>query len=159
MLPFNRKSRLLAPTENVNSPSGLRHPCATTSHTERSYRDSVTVTVSPCPAPRRTSVKPRSTLGGSPALEGKCRYSCGICTRCKRRRSRYKIKNEEGRTSPPATLPVFFTSNDNSNAGRCSHSAVELPSPEGPALPAAQSASSAANVLSDGWTARAWRFE
>ena len=41
----------------------------------------VIVTVSLCPAPRRTSSNPRSTLGGSPALEGKCRYSCGICAR------------------------------------------------------------------------------
>ena len=46
MLPFKRKSRLLAPTENVNCPSGFRQPCATTSHTLKSYRDSVSVTVS-----------------------------------------------------------------------------------------------------------------
>ena len=96
MLPFNRKSRLLAPTENVNAPSGLRHPCATTSHTERSYRDSVIVTVSLCPTPKRTPAKPRSTLGGSPASEGKCRYSYGICTRFKYRCVHGKIESEEG---------------------------------------------------------------
>ena len=46
MLPLKRKSLLLAPTENVNLPSGFLQPCATASHTLRSYRDSVSVTVS-----------------------------------------------------------------------------------------------------------------
>lgn len=73
MLPLKRKSRLLAPTENVNAPSGLRQPCAAASQTERSYRESVSVTVSLCFARRSTSVKPRSTFGGSPAPAGKCR--------------------------------------------------------------------------------------
>ena len=79
MLPFKRKSRLLAPTENVNFPAGFRQPCATASHTLRSYRDSVSVTVSLWCGFRSTSENPRRTLGGSPALDGKCRYSCGIC--------------------------------------------------------------------------------
>ena len=79
-LPANRKSLLLAPTENVNSPSGFLHPCAPASHTLRSYRDSVSFTVFVWRGWSITSVKPRSTLGGSPALSGKCRYSCGIWT-------------------------------------------------------------------------------
>ena len=78
MLPFKRKSRLLAPKENVNCPSGFRQPCATTSHTLRSYRERVSVTVSLWSGWRSTSENPRRTLGGSPALDGKCRYSCGI---------------------------------------------------------------------------------
>ena len=72
-LPERRKSRLLAPTENVNAPEGFVQPCAVASQIERSYRDRVSVTVSLWPARRSTSVKPRSTFGGSPALEGKCR--------------------------------------------------------------------------------------
>ena len=46
------------------------------------------------------------------------------------------------------TPPVFFTSNDTSNAGRCSHSAVLLPAPTGVGSPAAHAASSALNVPS-----------
>ena len=34
--PLNRKSRLLAPTEKVNSPSGLRQSCAPLSQVLRS---------------------------------------------------------------------------------------------------------------------------
>ena len=81
ILPFKRKSRLLAPTENVNFPSGFRQPCAPVSHTLRSYRDSVIITVSPWRGSRSTSENPRSTLGGSPTPAGKCTYNCGICTR------------------------------------------------------------------------------
>ena len=78
MLPFKRKSRLLAPTENVNFPAGFRQPCATASHTLKSYRESVRITVSLWCGLRSTSENPRRTLGGSPALDGKWRYSCGI---------------------------------------------------------------------------------
>ena len=63
------------------------------------------------------------------------------------------------RTSPPFTLPVFFTLNETSNAGRCSHIAVELPSPEGPALPAAQADSSDANDLSESCSVLTLRSE
>lgn len=117
ILPDNRKSLLLAPTENVIFPAGLAHPCLTTSHTLRSYRESVTVTVFFSPFFRNTSAKPRSTDGGSPADAGWCRYSCGI--------------------SPPSTSPVFFTLNSTCTSGRCSHSAVDEPSAIGVALPAA----------------------
>ena len=67
---------------------------------------------------------------------------------------------EGGRlTSPPVTPPVFFTVNDTSNAGRCNHRAVELPSPTGVASPAAQADSSEANVLSESWSVLTLRFE
>ena len=52
------------------------------------------------------------------------------------------------------TSPVFFTSNDTSNAGRCSHSAVLLPAPTGVGSPAAHAASSALNVPSASCTLR-----
>ena len=75
MLPFNRKSRLLAPIENVNSPSGFLHPCAPASHTLMSYRDSVSVNLFLSCGLSSTSPNSRSTLGGSPAPAGKWRYS------------------------------------------------------------------------------------
>ena len=65
----------------------------------------------------------------------------------------------EGRTSPPATLPVFLTLKETSNAGRCSQIAVELPSPTGVGLPAAQADSSAENVLSDSCSLLTLRLE
>ena len=84
ILPLKRKSRLLAPIEKVKLPFGFRQPCASASHTLKSYRDSVSVTVSLWCGFSSTSEKPRRTLGGSPALDGKWRYSCGICSYGKR---------------------------------------------------------------------------
>ena len=81
ILPFKRKSRLLAPPENANLPSGFRQPCFPASHTLRSYRESVILTVLLSPGRKSTSSKPLSTLGGSPTSAGKCTYNCGICTR------------------------------------------------------------------------------
>lgn len=118
IFPDSLKSLLLAPTENAILPAGLAHPCATTSHTLRSYRESVIVTVFFSPLHRNTSANPRRTDGGSPADAGWCTYSCGI--------------------SPPSTSPVFFTLNVTCTSGRCSHSAVEEPSSIGVGLPAAQ---------------------
>ena len=86
ILPLKRKSRLLAPIEKVKLPSGFRQPCATASHKLKSYRESVSVTVSLCCGLRSTSENPRRTLGGSPALDGKCKYSWGICVRETERR-------------------------------------------------------------------------
>ena len=72
-----------------------------------------------------------------------------------------KLSNDqEGiRTSPPLTFPVFFTSNDTSNAGRWSQSAVEPPATFGEAAPLAHAASSFADVLSAWWIARTCRLE
>ena len=66
---------------------------------------------------------------------------------------------EEKRTSPPVTLPVFATLNETSNAGRCSQIAVEPPSMLGDGSPSAHAASSAAEVWSAWCTVRTCRFE
>jgi hypothetical protein len=79
-VPFNLKSRLLAPIEREYVPSARIHDWLSTSHIARSYHDSVMLTVFDSPGCRSTSVNPRSTDGGSRACSGKCRYSCAICS-------------------------------------------------------------------------------
>ena len=49
------------------------------SHIDRSYLDSVILTIFDSPGCRSTSEKPRRTDGGSSARTGKCRYNWGIC--------------------------------------------------------------------------------
>jgi hypothetical protein len=76
--PFNLKSRLLAPTEREYVPGARTHVWLDTSQIDRSYLESVTLTVFDSPGCNSTSAKPRRTEGGSPAPSGKCRYTCDI---------------------------------------------------------------------------------
>lgn len=134
IVPFNLKSRLLAPTEREYVPEGRIHDWLTTSHIDNSYLESPIVTTCDSPGCSSTSLKPRRTEGGSPAAAGKCRYTCGICfvhvsnPLCPSR----KHKRKKIRTSVPTTDPVFSSVKDTLNAGRCSHSAVDEPTTCGP---------------------------
>lgn len=68
--PFNRKSRLLAPTEIPVAPLGISHCCDTTSQMEKSYRERLNVTVVDCPAARNTLSNPFRLNGADLAEAG-----------------------------------------------------------------------------------------
>jgi hypothetical protein len=95
-VPFNLKSRLLAPIEREYVPGARIHDWLTTSHIDRSYIDRVTLTIFDSPGCKSTSVNPRSKDGGSPACTGKCRYSCGIYLFIRLRQDRSKEKPRGG---------------------------------------------------------------
>ena len=143
-MPFNLKSRLLAPTEREYVPGARTHVWLDTSQTDRSYLESVTLTVFDSPGCNSTSVKPRRMEGGSPAPEGKCRYTCDIYFWFARAINRL-IRDKEDkirRTSVPTTWPAFCTVYDTVYAGRCNQSAVDETTHRGPCLAANQFASS-----------------
>ena len=78
MDPFNLKSLLLAPIESPVFPVGICQLCDTTSHVEKSRRDSDIDTVVDSPGARKTLSKPFRLNGALLAEGGGEVYSCGI---------------------------------------------------------------------------------
>ena len=56
------------------------------------------------------------------------------------------------RTSVPATFPIFCTVKDTVNAARCSQSAVDVPTPCGPGVPASQFATNCLSLSNPSMT-------
>jgi len=92
----SRISLELAPTKIWKSPAGMTHFCSTTSHTLKSLFLSVILNEALDPLSMEAFEKPRRTLGGSPTLAGKPRYTWA--------------------TSAPSTPPVFFTLKETESA-------------------------------------------
>lgn len=79
MLPFNLRSRLLAPTKITILPCGLTQPCWVVFQTDRSYLDKFNVTISDWLGSSRERANPLSTDGGDSDEAGNLRYSCDTC--------------------------------------------------------------------------------
>ncbi len=76
--PFSLKSLLLAPTEIPATPLGICQLCDTTSHVEKSRRESDIDTIVDWPGTRKMLSKPFRLNGALLAEAGGEVYSCGI---------------------------------------------------------------------------------
>lgn len=79
IVPVNRLSRLLAPTDTPVEPSGISQRCVFVFQNERSYRERLKDTVSDCPGVRKTLSKPFRLNGAAFADAGGEVYNWGLC--------------------------------------------------------------------------------
>lgn len=93
----------LAPTDNEHVFGARTHDWLVTSHINRSYLESVILTIFDSRDYKFTSVKLRKTDGGSPARMRKCRYNYGIFDACVNTRGH---TSNISRTSVPMMFPA-----------------------------------------------------